>query len=79
MLVQMARNCAKYQTNFIKFCLIGFSGAIIQIGLTRLFFYILTTFLNIDGVNANTISVVAVIPITTVWNFLWNVFWVFKK
>jgi putative flippase GtrA len=75
----MSRYSAQYRGRFLKFCAVGLSGAVIQVGLTRLFFFLLTTYLSIDGGNANTIAVIFVIPVTTVWNFLWNVFWVFKS
>ena len=70
---------SKYKHNFWKFCVIGLSGAVIQIGFTRLFFNIGTEYFKIEGGNANTIAVILVIPITTVWNFSWNALWAFKK
>jgi putative flippase GtrA len=78
-MLQMARYSTQYRGRFFKFCAVGLSGAFIQIGLTRLLFFLLTTYLHIDGGNANTIAVIFVIPVTTCWNFLWNALWVFKK
>lgn len=78
-MLQLSRYTAKYKGNFWKFCVVGLSGAVIQIGLTRLLFFILTNYLHIDGGNANTISVIVVIPITTIWNFAWNALWTFKR
>lgn len=78
-MLEISRYTAKYKGSFWKFCIVGLSGAVIQIGLTRLLFYILNSHFNIDGGNANTISVIIVIPITTVWNFVWNALWAFKK
>ena len=77
-MLEIARFTARYKSNFWKFCLIGLSGAVIQIGLTRLFYYLLTN-IHISGGNANTIAVITVIPITTVWNFVWNSLWVFRS
>ena len=75
----ITRFTSKYKNNFWKFCIIGLSGAVIQISLTRLFFYIGTNYLHFEGGNANTVAVILVIPITTVWNFIWNATWAFKK
>ena len=79
LVLEIARYTAKYKNNFWKFCIVGLSGAVIQIGLTRLLFFIGTSYFNISGGNANTIAVIIVIPITTVWNFIWNALWAFKR
>jgi len=78
-MLRLVDGISKYKDYFWKFCIIGLSGVIIQLILTRFFFYLLTVYLSIDGANANTISVFSVIPFTTVWNFFWNIKWVFKK
>ena len=78
-MLEIARYTAKYKNNFWKFCIVGLSGAVIQIGLTRLFFYLGLRYLHLEGGNANTVAVILVIPITTVWNFIWNSLWAFKK
>ena len=78
-MIQFARYSTKYKHNFFKFCVVGLSGAVIQVGLTRLIFYLATTYIHLNGSNANTVSVIVAIPIIMVWNFSWNALWVWKK
>ncbi len=56
---------------FIKFCIVGGSGAVIQLGLT----YVLTDKAHIWYL----LSLVIVIALTTIWNFWWNFSWTFRS
>lgn len=55
----------------IKFCLVGGTGALLQLGL-------LTFFTEITGLFYVMSAVVAII-VATIWNYLWNNFWTFQK
>lgn len=55
---------------FIKFCLVGFSGALLQLGIA----YLLTEVLKLYYIYSLGIA----ITIVTVWNYLWQGRWVFK-
>ncbi len=56
---------------FFKFCLVGGSGALLQLGLT----YLLTEVGHIYYM----LSLTIVIGITTVWNFTLNALWTFRR
>lgn len=59
----------KYQ-RFVKFCAVGFSGAIITFGIT----WILTEQIGIWYMA----SMVIAVAIATVWNYNFNLFWTFR-
>ena len=56
---------------FVKFCLVGASGAILQMGLT----YAFTEWVKLHYIVSLGIS----IAIVTVWNYAINSRWTFKK
>ncbi|MBU2118739.1 MAG: GtrA family protein [Alphaproteobacteria bacterium] len=55
----------------MKFCLIGASGALLQLGLT----YLLTEIFKVYYLISMGIAIVTV----TLWNYSWSSKWVFKK
>lgn len=61
---------SRYQGRFVKFCLVGFTGFCIQVGLT----YLLTEKAGIYYIY----SLIITIGITTTSNFILNNVWTFK-
>jgi len=56
---------------FVKFCLVGGSGALLQMGVT----YFLTDIFKVYYLISMGIAIILV----TIWNFSWQSRWVFKK
>ena len=56
---------------FAKFCVVGASGALLQMGIT----YLLTDIFNVYYL----ISLGIAITLVTVWNYVWQGRWVFVK
>ena len=56
---------------FAKFCVVGASGALLQMGIT----YILTDIFKVYYL----ISLGIAITLVTVWNYVWQGRWVFVK
>ncbi len=56
---------------FLKFCLVGSGGALIQLGLT----YLLTEKLGLWYM----LSLCIAIGLALVWNFTWNLKWTFNE
>ena len=56
---------------FVKFVMVGASGALLQLGLT----YLLTEIFKVYYLISMGIAIVTV----TLWNYSWSSKWVFKK
>ena len=56
---------------FVKFCMVGLSGALLQLSIT----YLLTEILHLYYVYSLGIA----ITLVTVWNYVWQGRWVFVK
>ena len=74
----LTHNQSKIGVRFIKFAVVGGIGFLMQLGISRLAFYLFTTH-SVESSLANTLSVtVAIIP-SMISNFTLNSLWTFKK
>lgn len=77
-MITLTRYQSKVGVRFIKFCIVGGTGFLIQLGVSRLAFYLFTSH-SVEPSTANTLSViVAVIP-SMISNFTFNSIWTFRK
>lgn len=77
-MITLTRSQSRIGVRFIKFCIVGGTGFLIQLGVSRLAFYLFTSH-SVEASAANTLSVVVAVIPSMISNFTLNSVWTFRK